>query len=215
MKPNTIDLEFIRGKLQHNKKHFDRSCAPSLSLSGGLNRPRQRPQELPGQGRVGAVLLVLFKNDDKSGTHFLLTKRSKKLNHHPGQISLPGGSREPDETLEQTAIRESVEEIRAEEPKLKLLGQLPQIYVPPSDFTVHPFVAWHDPPHLFEPSLNEVEEIFKIDLKELINPENQLEGAVGTEKGVIQTGYFLLAGHQVWGATATILFDFLRVLGLR
>ncbi|MGD2078139.1 MAG: CoA pyrophosphatase, partial [Chloroflexota bacterium] len=107
-----------------------------------IPRPRGgRPPEMTGRPRQGAVLVALYDKDGQ--THLVLTRRRDDLNDHAGQISFPGGRREDGETLQATALREAQEEIGLQPADMTILGQLSLLYIPPTDYEVHPFVAWH------------------------------------------------------------------------
>jgi 8-oxo-dGTP pyrophosphatase MutT (NUDIX family) len=122
--------------------------------------PRPRGVRLPeanGRTRLGGVLVMLY---DKSGqTYLVLTRRRDDLEDHAGQISFPGGRKEDGESLEVTAVREAQEEIGIDPASLTILGRLTSLYIPPTDYEVHPFVAWHQGSPAFNPQANEVAEI--------------------------------------------------------
>ncbi|MEM9411783.1 MAG: CoA pyrophosphatase, partial [Planctomycetota bacterium] len=161
MNLDSIDKEFIKRSLANPDGSRPDSNVTHSVFRRTLDRPRSRPEKLPGVGKIGAVL-VLFYCGPNEELQFLLTKRSSRLNHHAGQISLPGGRRDPNESIEQTAIRETVEEVNASQTQIELLGRLEPVYIPPSDFTVHPMVAWYDPPIQFVAAEDEVEEILEV-----------------------------------------------------
>ena len=202
--------------------------AAALALSGfenwqprvdvpHLHRPRSRPQELPGQGRIAAVMIPMYAcpTDRASGTatRLVLTKRHSNLSKHAGQISFPGGRQDRGETLEQTALRETFEEIGTSENQIEVLGQLNSIYIPPSDFTVTPFVGWYDDRPGFVRSPAEVEEIIETSLSHLLKPTTMVSGNVRIEDGrTLKVPYYQIGLHQVWGATAIILSELIERL---
>lgn len=178
----------------------------------GLERPLQRPRHLEGTGRVAAVLLSLFPKPD-GRIHLLLTRRPETLQHHPGQISLPGGRQESGETLTETALRETREELGMDTRPLEMLGQLTPLYIPPSDFTVHPFVGWLEREPILQPSSVEVAEVLEVALDDLLNPATRVVGKVRIRPQIrLEVPYYAIQGHQVWGATALILGEFLNRL---
>ena len=110
-----------------------------------LNRPRQRPAELPGEGRFAAVMLLLYPfgtTNGKQEIRLVLTRRHRGLSKHAGQISFPGGRQDKGESLQAAALRETSEEIGVRPEEIEILGELKPVYIPPSDFTVFPFVGW-------------------------------------------------------------------------
>ena len=85
-----------------------------------LSRLNRRPEEKPGQARLGGVLMLLFCRDDE--LHLVLTRRREDLPSHAGQISFPGGRNEVRETLLETALRETHEEVGVQPQTLRVLG---------------------------------------------------------------------------------------------
>lgn len=180
-----------------------------------LVRPRLRPDDLPGEGRQAAVMVLLFPDglDFHSDTNLVLTRRHDHLTNHAGQISLPGGRQEEGESLIRTALRESTEEIGVLAEKIEVLGKLNQVYVPPTDFTVVPFVGWHDDPPEFIRSESEVAEIIETSLEHLLRPETLVHGTINTEDGTeLLVPYYQVEDHRVWGATAIILSELIERL---
>jgi 8-oxo-dGTP pyrophosphatase MutT (NUDIX family) len=173
-------------------------------------RPRItiRTPETPGQPRLGGVLIMLY---EKSGmTHLVLTRRRDDLQSHAGQISFPGGRREHGEPLQTTAFREAYEEVGINPADLEFLGRLSPLYIPPSDYEVHPFVAWyHNGLPRFIPQESEVAEILEVPLSHLLDPATRLEEPWELRGFQLQVPFYLVAGHKVWGATAMMLSEFL------
>ncbi len=97
------------------------------------------PPEHPA--REAGVLLLLYLTNE--GLHFVLTRRTDTVATHKGQISLPGGMREPGETLEETAVRETGEELGIHPARIRILGApLTSLFIPVSGFWVTPFVGF-------------------------------------------------------------------------
>lgn len=114
-------------------------------------RPLERPAGQPGKVRLAGVLLLLYPRGGDLA--FSLTRRTETVADHKGQISLPGGMREGDETLPRTALRETCEEVRVCLDEPSLIGRLTPLYLSVSDFEITPFVAYEDSPPGFDPSL--------------------------------------------------------------
>lgn len=173
-------------------------------------RAMERPPDLGPGARVGAVLLMVYERDGRA--HVVLTRRLDTLRHHAGQISLPGGRREDGESLQGAALREAWEEIGIAPEALQVLGQLNTLYIQPSDYQVHPFVAWHPGPPVFRIDPREVAEIIETPLSLLLDPATRIE-EVWTRRGIeMLVPYFAVQGHKVWGATAMILSEFIERL---
>ena len=162
-------------------------------------------------GRLAATLVLLYPALDASPM-FVLTERQASLRDHSGQISLPGGSRDGDETAEQTARREAYEEVGVDPDALNVLGRLTPLYIPPSGFSVTPVVATldHRPP--FTPQEAEVASLLEISLADLLDPASRQSSRRSVRGGAFDVPYFELAGHQVWGATAMMLAEFAAVV---
>ena len=159
----------------------------------------------PATTRVAAVLVLLY--DSTAGVHFPLTVRRSDLPAHPGQISLPGGRQEPDEALCDTALRETAEEIGVPPERVCLLGSLTPLYIPVSDFTVHPFVGWHTGRPCFRQQHAEVHRILEAPLSGLRRDAPSPRFAFTRHGRTISAPYFTLAGQRVWGATAMMLAE--------
>jgi len=173
-------------------------------------RPRitVRAPETPGNPRQGGVLILLYERLGQ--TCLVLTRRRDDLQSHAGQISFPGGRRESGETLQTTAIREAHEEIGIHPAELELLGRLSSLYIPPSDYEVHPFVAWYrNGRPTFIPQESEVAEILEVPLSHLLDPAARLQEKWEIRGFELDVPFYLVSGHKVWGATAMMLSEFL------
>jgi 8-oxo-dGTP pyrophosphatase MutT (NUDIX family) len=188
---------------------------PGFDVEAAQNKmiPRPRGTQLPGSSgptRQGSVLLVLYLLDGQN--YLVLTRRRDDLQAHAGQISFPGGQREDGESLEEAAIREAQEEVGIKPGNLSILGHLECLYIPPTDYAVYPFVAWHTGQPQFTAQVEEVAEILEVPLGHLLNPDNQFEELWEIRGFQVQVPYYLVGPHKVWGATAMILSEFLERL---
>ena len=161
--------------------------------------------------REGAVLLLLYPGPGDE-LHFILTRRPEYNGHHSGQMSFPGGRREPGEPLSATALRETHEEIGVPPRTLTLLGPLSPMYIPPSNFMVYPFVAFTAARPAFHPN-HEVAEIVEAPLSILLDESiRHTERRFIDRLGNTEIPYFDIRGHKVWGATAMILSEVTALL---
>ena len=179
-----------------------------------MARNNKRPSSLAGSARVSAVLLLLYCKQD--ALHIVLTRRRDDLNSHAGQISFPGGRQEAQETLQQTALRETDEEIGVPPTAITLFGKLTDIYIPPSDYEVHPFVGWfHNGKRpSFQPAVTEVADILEVPLAHLMRPSTRKTGPWEFRGNKITVPYYDVEGQMVWGATAVMLSEFLGRLSI-
>ena len=169
-----------------------------------------RTGEFPVDARVAAALLCLYPTG--SGVAIPLTVRASTLARHAGQISLPGGATDPGETLAQAALREASEEIGLDPSSVRVLGELTPIHVLVSGFTLHPVVGVTDVRPTFRPAPGEVEAIVEVPLEDLKDASRIKTGTRQREGMEVHYSYLELGGHQVWGATAMILGEFIQLL---
>ena len=124
-----------------------------------------RTGEFPEDARMAAALLCLYPHEE--GVAIPLTVRATTLARHAGQVSLPGGAKDADETLVEAALREASEEIGLDAASVRVLGELTPIHVLVSGFTLHPIVGVTDTRPDFQPAAGEVAEIVEVRLEEL------------------------------------------------
>jgi 8-oxo-dGTP pyrophosphatase MutT (NUDIX family) len=164
----------------------------------------------PAEARTAGVLILLYQHE--GAWYFPLMKRTEDGLTHSGQISLPGGSQEAGESLQETARREACEEIGAACAAVDVLGQLSPIYIPPSNFLVTPTVGYVDRRPDFRCDPREVAELIEVPLSALFDPQ-VVKREPWTLRGVtVEVPFYQIGPHKVWGATAMILSEFSLVL---
>jgi len=170
------------------------------------HRIEQLYQAPPANARSAGVLIVLYSVE--GALHLPLTRRTDDVEKHKGQISLPGGAQEDGESLLDTALRETREEIGVSiEPKA-VLGALSPVYVPPSGFLITPYVAALPHRPVFAPWAGEVAEIIEAPLA-LLFDATVVRREIRTIRGMeVEVPYFQIGPHKVWGATAMVLSEF-------
>ncbi len=169
------------------------------------------PEKIPSNVRLGAVLALFFPLNNSNRLIFIQRTQSRGV--HSGQISFPGGKHEKtDQTMLNTAIRETIEEIGISPDEINILGKLSLLYIPPSNFLVHPFVGFVSKPPVFNPDPKEVSEVFSVSVSDLLNESciQQMDTAVHNFK--ITVPCFYVNGKVIWGATAMILSELLEVI---
>ena len=167
----------------------------------------------PDDARIAAALLLVYPGAD--GAAVPLTVRASGLTRHAGQISLPGGAADPGETLAETALREASEEIGIDPARVQILGELTPVHVLVSGFTLHPVVGVSHGRPAFQASPGEVDEILEVSLADLQDASRIRRGTRLREGMAIEYPYFDLRGHQVWGATAMVLGEFISLIAER
>ena len=175
-------------------------------------RPRSGWQAgvIPPGSRVAAALVLLYPI--RRQVHLVLTRRAGTLDQHAGQVSLPGGAVDGDETVEAAALREAQEEIGLETTDLRIIGQLSALYIPVSNYALHPVVAVLDRRPALVPAAAEVAHILEIPLDELRDPKRLRQGRRWRGDDAITVPYFELQGERVWGATAMVLGELLHLI---
>ena len=156
--------------------------------------------------RAAVMILVYPGGDDR--LNMALTLRRADLRGHSGQVSFPGGQQEPqDETLADTAVRETCEEVGICREHVHILGALPKFYIPTSHYDVYPTIARCDATPRFQANPAEVEEIFSLALCDLLHPKFKREETWQIEDRDVRVPYYAVKGHKVWGATAIMLSE--------
>jgi 8-oxo-dGTP pyrophosphatase MutT (NUDIX family) len=176
-------------------------------------RLEQRPGKalnLPGISlREAAVLVPIFVR--QGVPHLLFTKRPATLRQHAGQISFPGGSRDPEDlTPLHTALRESQEELGIPPDRVEVLGTLDESQTITS-FRISPFVGVIPPDIAYAPSAEEIDEVIEVPLPHLNDPSRhriEIWQVAGSDREVYFYDY---GSHVIWGATARIVKNFLQV----
>lgn len=171
-----------------------------------LNPGMPPPQRLT----PAAVLIPMVAR--AAGMTMMLTQRTDHLAHHPGQVSFPGGHVDPgDGTPEETALRETEEEVGLARRHITIIGRLAD-YWTRTGFNVAPIVAVVEPPFDIAPDPHEVAEVFEVPLDFLMDPANH-ERQSREYQGVTRRFYAMpYNGHYIWGATAGMLVDLHDVL---
>lgn len=159
-----------------------------------------------------AVLFPIVQR--AGGATVLLTQRTAHLKDHPGQISFPGGRREPaDPSPAHTALREASEEIGLSPAHVEIAGYLPE-YLTSTGFRVTPVVAMVTPPFDLQLDAFEVAEAFEVPLAFLLDPVNHQQHSLHY-RGKLRHYYAMPYGEYfIWGATAGIIVSLCRALGV-
>ena len=167
------------------------------------------PVVVDDEQREAAVVVPVVNRPDGEG--ILFTKRAEHLPDHPGQMSFPGGGREPeDEDLLRTALREADEEIGLDPQAVNVVGRLDDIRTI-THYSVRPFVA-RIPDREYLPSDEEVAEVTTLPTAALVDRHNyESEQRDHPHYGEIRLHFFYVNGYTVWGATARMLAQFLEL----
>lgn len=196
-------------------EHVLHQPLPGLSAQVRM-APIPRPLYPPTpehQTKEGGVLLLLFPVAPGQELHLVLTRRTDTVGSHKGQISFPGGRVDLDDASPaHAAVREACEEIGVCTDEVRILGALTPLYIPPTDYTIYPFVAYlaHQP--RFHPHPGEVAELLEIPISYFQDDRHvQIEDWLIRDEPR-RVPFFDVYGHKVWGATAMVLAEFAEVI---
>jgi 8-oxo-dGTP pyrophosphatase MutT (NUDIX family) len=161
----------------------------------------------PEDASQSSVLILLYPLAGSIGLVLMLRPEYQGI--HSGQISLPGGKfEETDESLIYTALREAREEIGIDPLQVQIIGQLTELYIPPSNFLVTPVVGYQASQPRFTADPKEVAKIIEIQLDDLLNESNRQMKKMKISLGFsLKVPSYYINGNIVWGATAMILSE--------
>jgi len=156
-----------------------------------------------------AGVLAMFYPDIDYETKLILIHRKTYKGVHSAQIGFPGGKLEPEDfSLKETAIRETYEEIGVEKHNIEVLKQLTEVYIPPSNYFVQPFLGICNATPNFYKQDDEVEDILEVALQHFLDDKIVINSIVDTSYSKkVEVPAFKLNGHVVWGATAMMLSE--------
>lgn len=170
------------------------------------------PRTVVATDRTPAAVLVPFF-DKEDEPHVLFTKRTSDLQYHKGEISFPGGTREPEDAdLRQTALRELFEEVAIPAEKVQILGTLDQLRTVSSIFVVVPYIGYLESGATYQPNEREVEEILEIPFRHFENPEIFRQEIRLVDQLPRTVYYYQWRDHTIWGLTARILKTLIDLL---
>ncbi len=204
-----IDIETLIEKLKIScQDNLPGEAAQNIMLAKprvDVKFPKSVEHAIPS-----AVLILLYPH--KNDIYFILTERTNKVEHHKGQISLPGGSWENGEQIHETALRETEEEIGIPADNTNIICELTPLFVKMTGYMIHPFVGYVTKKPNIIPHPNEVNKVFSVSILELIDPVNRLTELWTIREIPVDVPFFKFGKYKVWGATAMILAEFRHCL---
>ena len=204
-----LSIDKIKSAMQSGFRPGEQAHRLMMSYNRAIAKDARLFDPPPKESAV--MFLIYLKNNQP---HTLFMERPENQGVHSGQISFPGGKREANETLLETACRETCEEIGIDPSSFDLIGELSELYIPPSHFIVQPFIGFTERlPPLF-PNPAEVKTVIEYPLHELLS-QNHLQRKkvfISRVNVELEVPYFDIYGKTLWGATAMMLAEFKMIL---
>jgi len=176
------------------------------TLNGVLLSPEAAGELEVRSTTAAAVLVPLYVQDGE--LHAVFTERRHDLPRHAGEISFPGGRRDPeDATLTTTALREAHEEIGLDPASVEILGALQPTPTIATGYAIYPFVGLIAPNQTWTPSAGEVASVIELSLRDVA--AGYARRRLSRRSIAVRTDTYAIDGHVIWGATARIVADLL------
>lgn len=197
--------KLIEAKLPAMDAHMKMAPLERLESLKNINIDNENP-------RIAAVLMLFYPKNDR--THLVLIVRNPYEGIHSAQIAFPGGKYElEDENYAETALRETHEEVGIHPDKIEILKPFTELYIPPSNFMVHPFLGISKEELVFVPEPYEVANIIELPLSVFLDDAIVIDTNLSTSyANNINVPAFKIEEHIVWGATAMMLSELKEVL---
>jgi len=167
---------------------------------------------VPGpDAREAGVLILLYPYN--GSVHTVFIQRPDYIGIHGGQISFPGGKREPgDSNIIETALREAEEEVGIRISEINVIGTLTPLFIPVSNTNVTPVAGWTDLRPEFKHKTDEVVFLIEGEINRFLEPSMVKIKPFEIMSEMISIKYFDYDGHIIWGATAMILNELLAII---
>lgn len=204
-----LSIDKIRAAISSGYRPGEEAHRLMMSYSRALAADAKKMSPPP---KESAVLFLIYLKDQVP--HTLFMERPANQGVHSGQLSFPGGKRENEETLLQTAYRETFEEIGIDPSSFELLGSLSELYIPPSHFIVQPFIAYTESLPTLYPNHEEVASVIESPLEFILaQNEHQTTPVFIPRVNVhLEVPFFDVQGKTLWGATAMMLAEFKMII---
>lgn len=197
--------------------HLEKEILPAEAAHHKMMPPERREimknLDLKAKNpKRAAVMMLLYPKDRQ--THLVLIVRNSYPGVHSSQIAFPGGKVEQSDTsLSHTALRETHEEIGIAPEKINVIKAYSEVYIPPSNFMVYPFLGYSQEELCFQPDPEEVAGIIELPLMHLLDDASLVNQKMDTSYSLaIAVPSFKIQEHYVWGATAMMLSELKETL---
>jgi 8-oxo-dGTP pyrophosphatase MutT (NUDIX family) len=207
-----MDIQQVVDRVKRNLEQGLPGIEAQKILAPDLHMDLRFVKSLAANARQGAVLILMY--EEEGDICFPLIQRTVYNGAHSGQVSLPGGKRDPDDKdLMATALRETEEEIGVPSNTVEVVGEISPLFVPASNFNIRPFIGLVHSPPSFKINPVEVHKLIVAKVNDLLKNGVVKKTKVPATSGLqLEAPYFDLEGYVVWGATAMILSEFSWIL---
>lgn len=187
----------LPGEASHHKMVPEFRIKELLELKDAKTPPRK------------AAVMALFYPNQKEETHVLFILRKTYKGVHSNQVAFPGGKAEKeDDNLMVTALRETYEEVGVHPDDIHVVKELTEIFIPPSNFEVQPFLGLYKKPKPFVIQESEVAALLEVSLVNFLSDASITTKNITTSYATnVDVPAFKLNGYIVWGATAMMLSE--------
>ncbi|MDX1542704.1 MAG: CoA pyrophosphatase [Christiangramia sp.] len=209
-----MEFEIFKNRISKLKKmplpgeEAHRKLAPLIRINelAEINIAERNPQE--------AGVMAVFYPDEEALTRLVLILRKAYKGVHSNQIGFPGGRvEETDRDLQDTALRETEEEVGIPQNDILVVKKLSRLYIPPSNFWVQPYLGIVESTPVMIPQESEVEEILEVKLSDFLDDRNIISQKLSTSYAKnIEVPAYKLNGYIVWGATGMMLSEIRELL---
>jgi 8-oxo-dGTP pyrophosphatase MutT (NUDIX family) len=166
--------------------------------------------EVEGRCLKAGVMVLIFPR--RGSSYLALIRRTRTVLHHRNEISFPGGQMEPHEDTVRAALRETDEELGIPPDRIRIIGSLTPLYIPPSNYCIYPAVGAAAEPLIFKPHPEEVAEVIELPLSHLLDSRHRRRETRMIRGRLVKVPFFSFHGYKIWGATAMVLAEFSAVL---
>jgi 8-oxo-dGTP pyrophosphatase MutT (NUDIX family) len=197
--------KLIEAQLPALDAHLKMAPLERIESLKGIDMNQKKP-------KIAAVMMLLYPKNGR--THLVLIVRNSYKGVHSAQIAFPGGKFEPqDQNFANTALRETHEEVGIHPDKIEIIKPFTELYIPPSNFMVYPFLGIAKEELLFVPDAKEVAAILELPLTVFMSETIIIDTKLTTSYAdTINIPAFEIEKHIVWGATAMMLSELKEVL---
>ncbi len=162
--------------------------------------------------RFAAVNILLYMKGD-SWFFPLIVRTTNENDKHSGQISLPGGSRDPEDAdFAATAIRETSEEMGIDRHYIRIIREMSPMYIPPSNFYVHPYISYTRKNPEFILQETEAEELIEFPIESILELSTEPEMMILPSSRGVEVPVINFNGYFIWGATSMMLSEFSHLM---